>query len=100
MIEKDIQEINAKALEKVSLAQPILDEIKIYPELTNFHAPVLSKLGDSRWRGHFVLDTLDEVAALYNANCYNDIKNESDVPQEVKKFFMDAIGYKFFNKRN
>ena len=55
---KNIEKINQEASEKVNLAQPILDKIILNPRLANFHDPVLSKLGDSRWSGHFVSDTL------------------------------------------
>lgn len=95
---KDIKEINKNVLEKICLAQTILDKIKIHPELINVQDPALIKLKDSRWNGHFIFSTLDEVAALYNAGCYDDIKNKEDIPQEVKKFVMDAGGYRFFNK--
>jgi hypothetical protein len=94
-MEIDINEINAKALEKVIIAQPILNKIKLYPELVNVHDSVLSALGDSRWNGHFVLDTFDEIISLYEIGCYNEIMNKKDVPVSVKKFFNDMFNYKF-----
>lgn len=97
---EDIEKINKTALEKVCLAQKILDKIKLHPELKYVQDKALYHLRTSNWNNDFVLNTLDEVALLYNANCYNDIKDEKDVPAEVKKFFLDGIGYKFFDGRN
>jgi hypothetical protein len=98
-MEKDIDKINESALEKVSLAQPILDKIRANPSLVNIQDISLSNLHDSRWNGHFILDTLDEIASLYNAYCLKDLSNVQGVPQEVKKFYGDAIDYKFFDKK-
>jgi len=90
-----LEDINKEALWKVKVAQPILDKIKSNPELENVHDPVLSRLHDSRWNKHFVLDTLNEVGNIYNVNTYNEVSGNESIPQEVKSFLLDAIKYKF-----
>jgi hypothetical protein len=95
---EDTEKTKKQLLENVILAQNILDKIKVHPELTNIQDPRLSELRITKWNGHFVLDTLSEVASAYNVSYYNQIKDEKDVPEEVKKFFLDAVGYQFFDK--
>jgi len=82
--QKDMQTINKEALEKVCLAQPILNKIISNPQLTNFHDPTLSKLGDSRWSGHFVRDTLYDFMRMYST------KNPNDVPEDIQNFVKGA----------
>ena len=84
MILKDIEKINQEASEKVNLAQSILDKIISNPQLVNLHDPVLSKLGDSRWNGHFVSDTLYDIMDMYST------KHPSEAPEIVQNFVKGA----------
>jgi hypothetical protein len=95
---EDIEKTKKQILENVIIAQPILDKIKVHPELENVQDSSLSAIGEGRWNKHFVLDTYHAVRAAYGAYSYNDIKDEANVPQKIKKFFLDATGYEFFNK--
>jgi len=81
---KNIEKINQEASEKVNLAQPILDKIILNPQLANLHDPALSKLGDSRWSGHFVRDTLYDIMGMYST------KNPNDVPENIQNFVKGA----------
>ena len=81
---KNLEEINREALDKVFLAQPILDKLNINPQLSDSHDPVLSKLGDSRWNGCFVSDTLYDIMDMYST------KNPNDVPEDVQNFVKGA----------
>ena len=81
---ENIEKINQEASRKVRLAQPILDKIISNPQLVNLHDPVLSKLGDSRWNGHFVSDTLYDIIGMYST------KNPNDVPEDVQNFVKGA----------
>jgi hypothetical protein len=94
-MEKDIDKINESALEKVSLAQPILDKLEVNPSLANFHDPVLSKMGESRWNGHFVEDTLSDIKNMYGVGGYDEIIKAKNIPQEVKSFVSATLLYKF-----
>ena len=96
--QKDIEKtsklfwINLEASEKVSLAQPILDKIILNPQLANFHDPVLSKLHDSRWSGHFVRDTLYEITRMYST------QHPDNMPEQVQKFVSEANKFLYGGK--
>ena len=82
MIEK-----NRKASSQIGLAQKIVDELIKNPELANFHHPDLSKMGEGRWRGHYISDKLKEINEIYGDN---SIKERKNIPEEVQKFVRDA----------
>jgi len=76
MIEKNLQEINQKALDKVSLALPILKK-------------------DAKWDGPFINHILSYVLKIYGAKCFGDIYDKESIPREVKEFVGDAFNYKY-----
>ncbi|MEK6833540.1 MAG: hypothetical protein AABY32_05835 [Nanoarchaeota archaeon] len=90
--QKDIQKINKEALEKVCLAQPILNKLIVNPSLACFHDSVLSKIGESRWSGHFVRDTLYDIMNMYSA------KNPNDIPEQVQEFVKGANNFLYGGK--
>jgi len=93
---ENINTINQKALEKVCLAQPVLNKIRLNPQLTNVQDPVLSALGEKRWGGHFVNDTLLDIMKLYGVEYYNTVINDREnIPKKVKEFVRDAYNYRF-----
>ena len=92
---KDNQNKNKKALEKVCIAQPILTKIKANTGLVNVHDTILSELGDSRYNGHFVNDTLSEIMDIYCTVNYEDIVGKGDVDVEVQNFVREAYNYRF-----
>jgi len=100
-MEKDVSEknvlrkVNKEALEKVCLAQPILNKIVSNPQLANVHDISLLRLGESRWNRHFVMDTLIEIMDSYKAERYNNIESNAEIPEEVKEFVRTAYNYKF-----
>lgn len=90
MIEKDIEKFNKEALEKVSLAQDILNKLQDNPGLSHYHDSVLSGLGDSRHNKDFVYDNLYEFMIMYNTM-------PDKMPEQVQKFIKEAN--KFFYGR-
>ena len=85
---KDLADkINQEALSIVRTAEPILKKVEANPQNKYFHDPVLSKLGDSRWNGHFLQDENKRILYdLYGMSCVNTLENAIGVPKEVILF--------------
>jgi predicted SAM-dependent methyltransferase len=95
MASPDIKKINRGLLEKVGVAQPILNRIKSNPQLAHVHDSNLLFNGDSRWNQHVVMDTFNEIVKSYDADCYNSIIENKEIPGAIKTFFNEAYNYRF-----
>jgi len=84
IIQKDIEKTNKEALEKVCLAQPILNKIISNPSLVEAHDPILSALGDSRHNKYLIMDTVTEIREMYRT------EHPDSVPKQVQIFVKDA----------
>jgi hypothetical protein len=89
------EKINKKALEKVLLAQPILDKIMANPQLENFRDSKLNKMGYTSLRKNFVYGAFSDIMKLYGMDDYNKIVSNESIPEEVKIFVKDVYNYKF-----
>ena len=93
MTGQTLEQINKEALGKVCLAHQILNKINSHPELYYAHDPILSKLGESRWNRHFVMDNLKEFNEMYSTI------NPNNIPVQVQEFVKEANNF-FYGRRN
>lgn len=79
--------INREALSIVQTAEPILKKVEENPQNKYFHDSALSKIGDSRWMGHYLMDTNKQILyELYGMACVNTLEQAVNIPKEVLSF--------------
>lgn len=79
--------INQEALLIVKTAEPILKKVEANPQNRYFHDSALSKIGDSRWMGHYLIDANKQILyELYGMACVNTLERAVNIPKEVISF--------------
>ena len=91
---------NRRALEKASLAQITLNEIKGDSDLIHAHSPMLTRLGISKHMGQFVRETATEIMDIYGTCNYDEIVGVKEIPFAVQNFVEDYYDYDYDYGRN